>query len=87
MVLAMYKPAVKNHLVSQTANNEAFYFEIAAGLNQSTYLSRLLLFTTTGVGCAVRTMPHPASFPIILFSENCGKHICGVCFVINVLKH
>jgi hypothetical protein len=25
----------------QTANNVTFYFEIAAGLNQSTYLSRL----------------------------------------------
>jgi hypothetical protein len=32
--------------VLQTANNETFYFEIAAGLWQSTYLSRLLPFTT-----------------------------------------
>jgi hypothetical protein len=69
MVLAMYKPAVKDHLVLQTANNGTFYFEIAAGLNQSTYLSRLLLFTTTGVGCAVRTMVRmthhatPCQFP------------------------
>jgi hypothetical protein len=76
--------------VLQTANNETFCFEIAAGLNQSTYLSRLLLFTTAGDRCAVRTMvrmTHPASLPIVLSSENCSKHICCICFVINVLKY